>query len=395
MENSSIATENCSTATCNSTEYFFVPLPVNTVVFAPILLLKFVAAVVSNAILLALVMLACVHKFNNNINIYLFSLSIIGFMGAFSTFCTFIFVVARRWILGETVCVLNLAIVIIFNYIYLILYLIISRDKYRVIKGSSSSRPSKKRAYILSLILWSLGISAIALPVCWMFVRDELSSVGEENFICYGIKEQPFANRTQFIFSIVFLIVFWGILFVIIFMSLFYFVQIIFELRKPNRIRQHISRQSCNKLIIKINERNIPLHISGEEGTAKSFALVFFIHFFAMSLNIILYIVVIIQNTVLGFTTETNPNRQFLYLAILIARFFPSTGPVFLIFSNKRLRMRVKGLFRCELNPNVADSLMNTTDRSVDDKPTTQKKSSKNRILSKFLGKSRVQPQPF
>ena len=86
-------------------------LPIGAVAFAPFLLLELVAAIVSNAILLALVILACVKKLNNNINIYLFSLAIGGLIGgligAFEILCLTALVIARRWILGADLCSIN------------------------------------------------------------------------------------------------------------------------------------------------------------------------------------------------------------------------------------------------------------------------------------------------
>ena len=75
-------------------------LPIGAVAFAPfLLLLELVAATVSNAILLALVILACVKKHNNNINIYLFSLALGELVGAVDIFCLLFLIVGRRWVL--------------------------------------------------------------------------------------------------------------------------------------------------------------------------------------------------------------------------------------------------------------------------------------------------------
>ena len=81
-------------------------LPIGAVAFAPfLLLLELVAATVSNAILLALqlVILACVKKHNNNINIYLFSLALGELVGAVDIFCLLSLIVGRRWVLGFAV----------------------------------------------------------------------------------------------------------------------------------------------------------------------------------------------------------------------------------------------------------------------------------------------------
>ena len=89
-------------ATANQSDLVF--LPIGAVAFAPFLLLELVAAIVSNAILLALVILACVKKLNNNINIYLFSLAIGGLIGAFELLSLTTLVIARTWVLGSALC---------------------------------------------------------------------------------------------------------------------------------------------------------------------------------------------------------------------------------------------------------------------------------------------------
>ena len=93
-------------------------LPIGAVAFAPFLLLELVAAIVSNAILLALVILACAKKLNNNINIYLFSFAIGGLIGAFNIFCLLAIVVARRWALEFVLCNVSRFVTTIYNIFF-------------------------------------------------------------------------------------------------------------------------------------------------------------------------------------------------------------------------------------------------------------------------------------
>ena len=135
MENLSVSLTNDTFGLGNSTEELADDLlPIGAVAFAPILLLELVAAVVSNTILLALVILACVHKLNNNINIYLFSLAIGGLIGAFNIFSLLVLVVARRWILGLAVCNMSRFVVIVYDFFFLFIYLIIGQDKLKAVK---------------------------------------------------------------------------------------------------------------------------------------------------------------------------------------------------------------------------------------------------------------------
>ena len=392
MENFSLIADNSSEATCNSSDLSG-PLPLGAVAFAPIFFLEMVASLVSNTILLALVLLACVHKFNNNINIYLFSVSLTGLMGAFNTFCAFTLVVARRWVLSGVVCVVNSYTFLTANSLYLGFYLFISRDKYRMVKNSFLSRPSKKRAYLLSAVIWIASLTIVVLG-SWQITQRRLNPVGKDNFLCFGVSMQCSASYTGFISSTIFVVGFWIISIIVIIVSVYNFVRILLELRKLNRLRLRFSEQSSHRDgIARINEQDRPIYTTGEERTAKSFALVFFIHLSTISISYGMSYVQIIRNFVLP--PDVNENQDFYIFTtfILIAQLFTATNPVFLILSNKRLRMRVKGLFKCELNPNTGDSPAHTTTANQKKGHGTIKLP-KMSLLAKFHTNSKVFPQP-
>ena len=151
-------------ATSNGTSITAFQLPVGAVAFAPFLLLELVATIVSNAILLALVILACVKKLNNNINIYLFSFTIGGLIGAFDIFCLITLVVARNWVLGTVLCHITLFDMIIYNAIFVFIYLLISRDKLKGVKDPLYGRPTKKQAYVSSAVVW---VAVSEGPTSW------------------------------------------------------------------------------------------------------------------------------------------------------------------------------------------------------------------------------------
>lgn len=356
LNNLSIAMENFTGnySLANSSE-LFEPLPIGAVAFAPFIFLELVIAIVSNVILLALVILSCVHKFNNSINIYLFSLSINGLMGALSVFCTFMLVLARRWVLGDITCVLNVFIFLNTNNVYLLLYLIISRHKYKIVKHYFSFRPSKKRAYILSAVAWIVSFSPVAVS-SWNTLHRLLDHDNNENFRCYGFSSERLTSSSSFVFVTTFIVTFWLIALMIIIASLFYFIKIMLELRNLNKLRQRFSEQSHQSHVIKINEHNKPLYTTAEERTAKSLTLIFFIQLFALSVSYGMSYIHIIRNFVLPADSQESQDYQIYFIVILIAQLFPTTNAAYLILSNKRLRLRVKGLFKCQLNPYIGCS---------------------------------------
>lgn len=326
------------------------PLPLGAVAFAPFIFLELMIAIISNVILLALVILSCVHKFNNSINIYLFSLSINGLMGAFSIFCMFTLVLARRWVLGNFTCALNALIFLYSNNTYLVLYLIISRHKYKVVKHYFTFRPNIKRAYIFSAVAWIVSFLPVAMS-SWSTIRRLLDPGENENFRCYGFSSERSTSGSSFIFLTTFFVVFWVISFIIVITSLYYFIRILLELHNLNKFRHRFSEQSRKNHVIKINERDRPLYTTAEEGTAKSLTLVFFIQLFALSVSYGMSYVQIIRNFVLSAESQDSQDFQIYFIVILMAQLFPTTNAAYLILSNKRLRLRVKGLSKCQLSP--------------------------------------------
>ena len=67
-------------------------------------------------------------------------------------------------------------------------------------------------------------------------------------------------------------------------------------------------------------------------------------------------LVQVTRNFVLPPDTEDSANFQIYFIVHLMIQFFPSVSPIFLILSNKRLRMQVKELFKCTLNPETESS---------------------------------------
>ena len=155
--------------TANDSAALSFQLPAGSVAFAPFLFIELVAAVVSNAVLLALVILVCANKFNNNINIYLFSYALGGLIGVFDIFCLLVLVLARRWVFGGIVCSVTWYAMSTYNIVFLTIYLFISRDKLKAVKDPSQGRTSNKRAYIYSTVIWAVSIGTATLIACLLY----------------------------------------------------------------------------------------------------------------------------------------------------------------------------------------------------------------------------------
>ena len=326
------------------------PLPVVAVALAPLLFLGLVAALVSNAILLVLVVLTCVHKFNNNINIYLFSLAIGGLIGAFEVFCLLTVVVARRWVLGTVICSINWYATVLYNFLFFAIYVVISRDKLKIVKDPFRGRTTNKRAYIHSVASWTVSIISSFLVTGWVFptIPDGLT---RGNFVCFGIMSRRISSRFYFVVTSFVVVTFWVVTTVAILITLANFIRILVELRKLKRLRQRFVQQSHRGMIVKVNGQDKPLYCTGEERTAKSLTLVYFIQFICIFTSYSMSYAQIIRNFVLPAEIEDGPNFQFYFIVQLMILFFPCVNPVFLIATNRRLRGRVKELYKCSLNP--------------------------------------------
>ena len=354
--------ENDSSLNTTTNESALVLLPIGAVAFAPFLLLLLVAAVASNAILLALVILACVKKLNNNINIYLFSLAVGGLIGAIGIFCLLSLVVARRWVLGRFMCNVCYFVEYFVYVFFTVIYVVISRDKLQTVKDPFHGRPSNKRAYINSIIVWVISLgAAVFIHIIALGVLNRIPDLfaNRGNFICYGLTSRRVNRTRSFVYVSVFIVGYWIVSSIVILATFSNFVRILIELQtlKKFRLRFANSNEShTNNMVIKINGRDKPLYRTGEERTAKSLALVYFIQLACIVISSGMLYIQVIRNFTLPPENTDGPDFQIFFIVLLSAQLYSCVIPTFLILSNKRLRMRVRELFECTLSPEVEAS---------------------------------------
>ena len=90
---------------------------------------------------------------------------------------------------------------------------------------------------------------------------------------------------------------------------------------------------------------------AGEERTAKSLALVYFIQLGCILISSGMVYIQIIRNFTLPPENRDGPDFQIYFIILLSVQLYSCVIPIFLILSNKRLRMHVKELFKCTLSP--------------------------------------------
>ena len=362
--------ENDSSLNTTANQSTFILLPIGALAFAPFLLLELVAAIVSNAILLALVILACVKKLNNNINIYLFSLAIGGLIGAYNIFCTLTIVLARRWALGLVPCYLARFTLTTDSIFFIIIYVVISQEKLKTVKDPLHGRPTNKRAYIKSAIIW-IASATFGSVVCLTWIRAVSSEndlqelmIEQGYFVCFGFPNMQLVNRYGFILASVYALGFFMITSIAIAITLKNFVQILLELHKLKKLRLRFANESRTRTVIRINQLDKPLNRTGEERTAKSLTFVYFIQVSSALISYLMFYVNTIRNYVLPPDDSSSPNFQIFFIVLLVIHLLQCINPIFLIMSNKRLRRRVEELFKCSLNPEVEESPVHRLSRS-------------------------------
>ena len=346
--------ENDNSHNTTANQSALVLLPIGAVAFAPFLLLELVAAIVSNAILLALVILACVKKLNNNINIYLFSLAIGGLIGAFSVFCLLVQVLARHWVLDLVICSINWYVTLFYNIFFLLIYLVISRDKLKGVKDPIYGRPTNKRAYVNSALVWAISSGVgIALYVPWIVrnlnqLETENLFIEHGNFICFSLSNEGVGERLRFILLSLSTTSSGVVSIIIVAVTFSNFIYILVELQKLKKFRLRFAEEVQTSKHVRIDELDKPLFRTGEERTAKSLTLVYFIQFICVFISYGMIFAQAISNFI---QPQDSPDFQLYFATLLIVQFFPCINPMFLILSNKRLCLRVKELFKCTLSP--------------------------------------------
>ena len=155
----------------------------------------------------------------------------------------------------------------------------------------------------------------------------------------------------RFVSSTLTAAVYFVISFIIILITLSNFVRILLELRKLRKLRQRFANEK-NRKNIKIKGRDKPLYRTGEERTAISLTLVYFIQFTCTIFgSIMIYIQANLRSYVLSEEIRSSADYQLYFAIVLIVQHYPCVTPILLIWSNKRLRTRMKDLFMCTLNP--------------------------------------------
>ena len=106
----------------------------------------------------------------------------------FSIFCLIMLVLARNWVLGFAMCSMNYLAMIIYHSTFISIYIIISRDKLKGVKDPLYGRPTNKRAYLNSIVVWVIDVVILTgfFVWNWEFITNEGAIDEYGSFICFG-----------------------------------------------------------------------------------------------------------------------------------------------------------------------------------------------------------------
>ncbi len=317
-------------------------LPDGTLLLAPIILLELMAAVVSNTLLIALIVKACIQHVQNNTNVYLLSLGVLGLLESFNLFTLFVTVSARRWVFGTAFCEINNVIVKLHLLSPLFLHFVLSRDRYKAVRDPFHWQPITKWAYVSTAVIWALAILYSAFESVGAVFFGVDNPTGAKFYACYFTLD---SKRTT-VLSVALSVLYYVIVISVLVWTLAYYILVLKDLHLTEKLR--IQHSMLSSHVISDNGRDKPLECTAEERAARSLALIFLIQFACTIVSHLHASIRLFESIAQDAALESNAHATEITLWFTIY-LFPAVNPVFLMLTNQRFRTRVIDLFKCEL----------------------------------------------
>ena len=322
----------------NVSEVFQFPAIVR--IFTPFLMVELLVGLVSNILLLTLLVKA--RRFQNNVNIYLCSMAVNNLLCLFPLSTSLVLSVTKQWVLGQTMCTLNQAIVFMSVVPNLMLHVFISRERYRAVLHFFDWKPYSRRTHLELGVMWTV---AVVMGVLGVLQGSQIIGETDDIISCYI----PSRLNTEKQFLSVQII---GLILGSIFgpgSLLYCIVHYIYIFRQLRIIRKVHNSNGIMPPVI--NRIEIPIQWESEVRALKSMATVFIMavvpYIYAVS---IVYAVVesiaLIQQKKLS-----DVDSPLSLIFRLWFYFLPTSSPMVIFAVNKRFRVRIKELFKWQLNP--------------------------------------------
>ena len=163
-------------------------------------------------------------------------------------------------------------------------------------KDPLHGQPAKKRAYVVSALIWvASNCARVIIYSSWIWTITQNRSVDYGIFVCFGLTSVRINDRGRFICVSFYVITFWIISSIITVITLSNFVRILLELRELKKYHLCLANELNTSTVVR---RYKPINRTGEERTAKSLILIYFIQFSCVFVSYLMYYIQMIRNFV-------------------------------------------------------------------------------------------------
>ena len=312
-------------------------------IFTPILMVELLVGLVSNILLLTLLVKA--RRFQNNVNIYLCSMAVNNLLCLFPVSTLLALTLTKQWVLGQTMCTLNQAIMYMSAMPNLMLHVFISRERYRAVLLFFEWKPYSRRTHLELGVMWTV---AVVMGVLGVLQGSQI--IGETDDIISCFAPSRLNTEKQFLPVQIITLIMGSLcgpasllLCIVHYMYIFRQLRIIRKVHNSNGILPPV-----------LNRIEIPIQWESEVRALKSLATVFFMAVvpYIYSVNIIYAVVESIALTQQRKFSDVDSPLSFMFRFSFY--FMPTSGPMVIFAVNKRFRVRIKELFKWQLNPDSA-----------------------------------------
>eukprot|EP00731_Ephydatia_muelleri_P008162 Em0004g500a len=305
-------------------------------IFTPILMVELLVGLVSNILLLTLLVKA--RRFQNNVNIYLCSMAVNNLLCLFPVSTSLVLSVTKQWVLGQTMCTLNQAIMFMSVVPNLMLHVFISRERYRAVLHFFEWKPYSRRTHLELGVMWTL---AVVMGVFGVLQGSQIIGETDDIISCY-IPSRLNTEEQYLPVQITGLIIGSLIGPVSLLLCIAHYIYIFRQL--------HIIRKVHNSSGI-----DIPIQWESEVRALKSLATVFFMAVVPYIYGVSIFFAVVESIALIQQRKYSDVDSPLSFIFRLWFYFLPTSGPMVIFAVNKRFRVRIKELFKWQLKPDSAN----------------------------------------
>ena len=312
-------------------------------IFTPILFVELLVGLISNILLLTLLVKA--RRFQNNVNIYLCSMAVNNLLCLFPVSTLLLLTVTKQWVLGQTMCTLNQAIVYMSGVPNLMLQVFISRERYRAVLHFFEWKPYSKRTHLELGVMWTV---TVVMGVLGVLQGSQIIGETDDIISCYISSR---LNTEEQFLPVQIIVLIMGSLFGpgSLLLCVAHYIYIFRQLRIIKKVH------NCKGIMPPVlNRIEIPIQWHSEVRALKSLATVFFMAVVPYILCVNIFYAVVESIALIQQRKFSDVDPPLSFMIRFSFYFLPTSGPMVIFAVNKKFRVRIKELFKWQLNPDSA-----------------------------------------